>query len=391
MKKSANDNMNLNLFSDTKDNVIVDFPISYQQIIERINHINPIEYSKSRNFINGAVTYLSPYISRGVISVKQIMDTVLQKGYKPNQIEKFLQELAWREYFQRVWQHLDDRIWEDIKQPQPNVQHHQMIAEIENATIGIEAIDKEIKHLYNSGYMHNHIRMYTASLACNMAKAHWQQPSKWMYYHLLDGDIASNNCSWQWVAAAFASKKYYFNQENVNKYTFSKQQNTFIDKSYEEIINMPIPDTLKSTNDLLLKTKLPTTNFPDLDLSKSTLIYNSYNVDVMWRKDENVNRILLLEPSHFEKYPVSEKVIQFIIDLSKNINGIKIYSGEISDLLIHYENSSLINKDFIISKEHPAFTYYPGIKDSRDWMFPEVTGYYNSFFSFWKKCEKLLK
>ena len=113
--KSANGNMNLNLFSETTDDATVDFPTSYQQIIERINRINPIQYSKTRNFINGAVTYLSPYISRGVISVKQLMDAVLQQGYKPYQIEKFLQELAWREYFQRVWQNTGDEIWKDRK------------------------------------------------------------------------------------------------------------------------------------------------------------------------------------------------------------------------------------------------------------------------------------
>ena len=239
--------------------------------------------------------------------------------------------------------------------------------------------------------MHNHIRMYSASIVCNMAKAHWLQPSKWMYFYLLDGDIASNNCSWQWVAAAFASKKYYFNQENVNKYCFTEQQNTFVDKSYEAIIAMPVPGLLQSTTDLLLQTILPSTEIPALDINKPTLIYNSYNLDVTWRKDEDVNRVLLLEPSHFAKYPVSKKVLEFIIDLSKNIEGIVLYTGEISDVLSIYKNSSSIDNGFIISKEHPAFTYYPGIKDSRDWMFSEVTGFYNSFFSFWNKCEMFLK
>ena len=383
--------MNLNLFSETPDNIADDFPTSYQQIIERINHINPIQYSKTRNFINGAVTYLSPYISRGVISVKQVMDAILQKGHKPYQVEKFLQELAWREYYQRVWQHSGDGIWKDIKQPQPDVLHHQMIKAVEHAATGIDVIDEQIKKLYGSGYMHNHVRMYTASLVCNMAKAHWLQPSKWMYYHLLDNDIASNNCSWQWVAAAFASKKYYFNQENVNKYSFGNQQNTFIDKRYEEIISMPVPDTLKPTTDLSLQTKLPATEIPALDINKPTLIYNSYNLDVEWRKDEDVNRVLLLEPSHFEKYPVSEKVIQFIIDLSKNIDGIKLCTAEIADIFSQYKNSSSLDTGWIISKEHPAFPYYPGIKDSRDWMFSEVNSYYNSFFSYWKKCEKFLR
>ncbi len=119
--------MNLNLFSETTDNAVVNFPTSYQQIIERINLINPIQYSKTRNFINGAVTYLSLYISRGIISVKEVKEAVLQKGYKPNQIEKFLQELAWREYFQRVWQHTGDEIWSDIKHPQPDVQPEEEI------------------------------------------------------------------------------------------------------------------------------------------------------------------------------------------------------------------------------------------------------------------------
>jgi len=383
--------MTLHLFSQTEKNTNIIFPTDYESVIERINHIDPLQYSKTRNFINGAVTYLSPYISRGIISVKQVMETVLQKGYKPYQIEKFLQELAWREYYQRVWQHTNGDIWKDIKQPQPNVLHHQMIEAVELAKTGIEVIDEQIIKLYSSGYMHNHFRMYTASLVCNIAKSHWLQPSKWMYYHLLDGDIASNNCSWQWVAAAFASRKYYFNQENVNKYSFSKQQNTFIDKNYEVIIDMPVPDNLKSTSNLFLKTNLPITKSPTIDINKPTLIYNTYNLDLFWRKDEDVNRVLLLEPSHFKNYPVSEKVIQFAIDLSKNIKGIKIYTGEITDIINLYKGSNLSVGDSIISKEHPAFTYYSGKKDSREWMFPEVKDYYNSFFSFWKKCEKLIK
>ena len=383
--------MTQHLFYEMEKDASIIFPTDYESIIERMNQIDPIQYSKSRNFINGAVTYLSPYISRGIISVKQVMDIVLQKGFKTYQIEKLLQELAWREYYQRVWQHSNEDIWKDIKQPQPEVLHYQMVKAIELAATGIDVIDEQIQKLYNSGYMHNHIRMYTASIVCNMAKAHWLEPSKWMYYHLLDGDIASNNCSWQWVSAAFASKKYYFNQENVNKYSFSKQQNTFINKCYESIIAMSIPDILKETSNLLLQTKLPDTATPLIDINKPTLIYNTYNLDVLWRKEEDVNRVFLLEPSHFEKYPVSNKVIQFAIDLSKNIEGIQLYTGEITDIIHLYKNSMLNEKDFIISKEHPAFTYYPCIKDSREWMFPEVSGYFNSFFSFWKKCEKLFK
>ncbi len=309
------------------------FPTSYDLIIERINAVNPIKYAKTRNFINGDVTYLSAYISRGVISVAQIKEAVLQKGYKPYEIEKFLQELAWREYYQRVWQVKKEELFTDLKQTQSDFLHHQIPTAIVNASTGIKVIDDQINAFYSTGYLHNHIRMYVAAIVCNNAKSHWLTPARWMYYHLLDGDLASNSCSWQWVAGSFSSKKYYCNQENINKYTGTNQAQTFLDNSYEHIATMPIPNALEAITTIDLKTNLPQTEVPLLDISKPTLLYNSYNLDPVWRATENVNRVLLLEPSHFNKYPVSEKVIDFIIGLSKNIDGIIVYVGEVDALI----------------------------------------------------------
>lgn len=360
------------------------FPTDYPSILERMENIDPVRYAKTRNFIDGDVTYLSPYISRGVISVNQVKELVMKKGYKTYQIEKFLQELAWREYYQRVWQAKRSGIESALKQEQPDVVHQQMISSVADASTGIEAIDEQIRQLTETGYMHNHARMYTASIVCNIGKAHWQQPSRWMYYHLLDGDLASNNCSWQWVASAFSSKKYYCNQENINKYCNSNQRNTFLDKSYEELTEMDVPDVLGETTSVRLQTQLPQTTTAQIDSSKPVLLYNAYNLDPHWRRDEDANRILLLEPSHFEQYPVNSNVLRFILDLSKNINGIQVLVAEYTDLL------QLAAGSAIISKEHPAFEHYTGIKDSRDWMFPQVTGYHPSFFSFWKKCERYL-
>jgi deoxyribodipyrimidine photo-lyase len=361
------------------------FPTTYDLIIERINAINPIKYAKTRNFINGDVTYLSPYLSRGVISVQQVKEAVLQKGFKPYEIEKFLQELAWREYYQRVWQVKKELIFSDLKQPQPDFLHTQIPTAVIGAATGIETIDAHINTFYKTGYLHNHIRMYLAAIVCNNAKSHWLVPATWMYYHLLDGDLASNSCSWQWVAGSFSSKKYYCNQENINKYTSSNQRHTFLDASYEHIATMPVPKALEATSTPAFVTNLPQTAVPKLDTSKPTLLYNSYNLDPLWRANEFVNRVLILEPSHFNQYPVSDKVINFIIDLSKNISGIEIYVGEVDSLVSQYKNTDLTISNAFISKEHPAFEYYPGIKDSRDWMFPTTQGYYPSFFSFWKK------
>jgi deoxyribodipyrimidine photo-lyase len=151
---------------------------------------------------------------------------------------------------------------------------------------------------------------------------------------------------------------------------------------------MPIPNTLQETSVLDLKTNLPHTTSLNIDTTIPTLIYNSYNLDPIWRKLEKVNRVLLLEPSHFNQYPVSDKVIEFIIGLSKNIEGIQIFTGEIEEIKNIYNANNIWDDQKIISKEHPAFNYYPGKKDQRDWMFPEVSGYYPSFFSYWKKAER---
>jgi deoxyribodipyrimidine photo-lyase len=364
------------------------FTTNYNTIIERVQAINPISYAATRNFINGAVTYLSPYISRGVISLAQVQQAVLQKGLPYKQTEKLLQELAWREYYQRVWQVKQAQIWEDLKHNQQNVLHTNIPTSIINACTGINAVDEGIKKLFTTGYMHNHIRMYMASITCNIAKAYWLQPATWLYYYLLDGDIASNNCSWQWVAGAFASKKYYCNQENINKYTLCNQQHSFLDASYDILPTMPIPDALQETTTPNLTTVLPVTALPIIDNTKPTLIYNSYNIDPIWRSNLDANRILLLEPEHFKKYPVSPMVLQFIINLSTNIKGIQIYCGTIEDINNLYANSPINTSNALIYKEHPLNLHYVGIKDERDWMYPKLTGYYNSFFSYWKKCEK---
>jgi deoxyribodipyrimidine photo-lyase len=362
----------------------IHFPTEYKDILQRIDEINPVEYARSRNYVDGSLTYLSPYISRGVISVKQIRDSIIQKGYSYDDAVVLIKELAWREYFQRIWQCLEDDMFDDIRRKYTGIKTRLLPAAIADAKTGIESIDNAIKNLYATGYMHNHLRMYVAGLACNIGKAYWQLPSQWLYYHLLDGDLASNTCSWQWVAGNFSSKQYIFNQENVNKYTHSNQQYSFVDKSYDDIAKMDIPDILTEGKQHSLTSILPATGLPDIDHSKPLLIYNSYNLDPAWRNKDDVNRLLLLEPSHFKQFPVNEKVINFILRLSRNIAGLKIFTGEVNEI------TGLRQFPAIYSKEHPCFKHYPGLKDQRDWMFPEVKDFHHSFHSYWKKCEKHL-
>lgn len=357
----------------------------YADVLALIDNIDVEEYARTRNYADGAVSHLSPYISRGLVTLPFVMQRILQR-YTIQQAQAFIFELAWREYFQRQWQQLQNNIWKDIKQEQAGVVNLQGIPNaIVQAYTGIHAIDDGITDLYDTMYMHNHLRMYVASIVCNIGRTHWCEPSKWMYYYLADHDIASNTLSWQWVAGTFSVKKYYCNQDNINKYTGSTQKGTYMDKAYEELPDMAIPDELSVIEAQEISTTLPNTPLPLLDSSKPLLLYNSYNLDPTWRQQEEANRVLILEPSHYSAYPVSGKVLAFIIELSQNINGIQVYSGEIDKLIEGYSFPA------IYSKQHPAFIHYPGVKDDAEWMFPQVENLKGSFMAYWKQCSKLLR
>lgn len=371
--------------SDPQSSNPATFPTDYKSILDRVYQIDPLAYGRTRNFIDGAVTYLSPYISRGVLSVKQVLDITLARGLDRYEISKFIQELAWREYFQRVWQAKGDSLFTDLRQPQPDVGHRQMINSIADATTGIDAVDDAIRGFYETGYLHNHVRMYIASIACNVGRAHWSTPSRWMYTHLLDGDLASNACSWQWVAGAFSGKKYWCDQANINRHTHSIQHGTFLDVSLDELPRSPIPSKLIDFSPWNLETTLPSTNVVSINPAKPTLIYNSYNLDPEWRLGEDVNRVLLLEPSHFRKFPVSQRVLEFIVSLSKNLSDLQVVAAEV-DAMVDAYGTRARAEAMLISKEHPLFHYYPGKKDPRDWMYPDVSGYFPSFSKYWQRC-----
>ena len=344
----------------------------YSEILQKLEKINPIKYTKDRNFVDGSVTRLSPYISRGVISTKFVYKYLIKKGYTLNKILKFVQELVWREYWQVSWCNYD--INKDLKNTQDDVLQYGIPSIINEHATKINAIDNSIIELYETGYMHNHLRMYVASLITNIAKYHWQIPAKWMYYHLLDADWGSNALSWQWVCGANSHKKYYANQQNINKFTKTHQSNTILDCSYEKLSKINQPKDYTEIANINLTTTLPKCEKLKIDYNKPICIYNFYNLDCNWRDDINANRILLLEPSIFKNYPISEKSMKFMLDLAKNIDDIKVFVGEFHE--IPTKNSK------VYFKEHPLNKNYKGIEDQREWLCrPEKP--FRSFFKHW--------
>ena len=172
---------------------------TYKELLKKVNEFDPVKYGYSRNYLDGGVSRLSPYISRGIISTKTIFDAVLKKDYEFEKVQKFLQELSWRDYWQKKWQQTGN-IDVDLKNIQSPTLSRKIPSAIVNHSTSISALDLSIKQMYESGYMHNHLRMYTAGICCNIGQYHWLNPAKWMYYHLFDGDWGSNALSWQWVA-----------------------------------------------------------------------------------------------------------------------------------------------------------------------------------------------
>ena len=358
------------------------FATRYEDIIAQLDTYDPLEYSNSRNYVDGNVSYLSPYISRGIISTKMVMERILAKDYPWYKIEKFLQELAWRDYWQNCWLHVKN-IDEEVKNPQSDVSHFKIPKSVRFANTGIKAIDKAIQLLKKEGYMHNHIRMYVASLCCNFGHSHWLTPAKWMYYHLIDGDWASNALSWQWIAGTNSKKKYLFNQENVNRYCHSDQHDTYIDIPYDSLTTDIIPSKLLEVDSLKLKTNLPDRKSPVIR-KKNINLFTYYNLDPTWNQSNEADNVLILEPSLFQKYPISDHVLDYTLKLAQNIPKVQYFFGEFSEL-----NSKFPNRKFHY-KEHPTNNHFEGKEYERDWMF-DVHRYYPSFFSYWRKCKNTRK
>lgn len=390
--------------------------ITYTALLEQVKTYDPSTYQATRNYTNGAITAWSPYISRGFLSPIVVMEELKTKFSKQAWIG-LMQQMAWREYFQRVWQNKGDLILEDLKSVQSNVVLQGLPSPINEALTGIHAMDEAIADLYNKGYLHNHLRMYIAMLHTNIFKAAWLPGAKWMYAHLLDHDPAANFLSWQWVAGTFSSKQYVANQENINKYTNTKQLNTFLDTEYENLPHaifdaagqlkskysaawkQPLDeifeiDTVRFLEKLQEQNKIEPFDKSKLDQNLAFCIYNSFNLDPLWHANEKANRILLIEPVHFAKFPIAENVLQFIIDLGiSNITNLQIFVGSFEELKNSIDKSATekMVKPVMYFKEHPTTLHYKGIQEERDWLFPEVTGYYPSFFGYWKKCERFLK
>ena len=215
----------------------VDFPTSDAAWQQRLAALDPTRYAKTRNHLNGAVSRLSPYITHGYLSLREAVEGVRER-HRLVPDDKLFSEFAWRAFFHHVWAHEGSRIFSELRPALAGVCYAtHMPADILEGRTGLAVIDQAVACLYQTGYLHNHARMWLASYLVHLRHIHWRVGADWMYGHLLDGDLASNHLSWQWVASTFSSKPYLFNAENVARYAPASRQcgGSPLDTSYEHL------------------------------------------------------------------------------------------------------------------------------------------------------------
>ena len=204
----------------------------------RIAAVRPAAYARTRNSLDGAVSGLSPYITHGFVTLADVLAGVAARHALPVQ-HKFVFELGWRAYFRHVWQHRGDAILRSLHAgPLPeDADTRELPADVRKSCTGVPVVDEAVRSLYATGTLHNHARMWLASYVVHVRKVHWRTGADWLYGHLLDGDLASNHLSWQWVAGTGSRKPYLFNAENVARYAPAswRSPGSVIDTSYEAL------------------------------------------------------------------------------------------------------------------------------------------------------------
>jgi deoxyribodipyrimidine photo-lyase len=180
-------------------------------------------YAANRNTDEGEgvrqhVSVLSPYVRHRLVTEEEVLAAVLAQHSLPS-AEKFVQEVFWRAYFKG---YLETRpiIWQDYLRQLPADGAHSAYVNAINGQTGIDCFDHWVRELNATGYLHNHARMWFASIWIFTLQLPWAWGADFMYRHLMDGDPASNTLSWRWVGGLHTrGKTYLARPDNIARYT----------------------------------------------------------------------------------------------------------------------------------------------------------------------------
>ena len=326
----------------------MEFEASRAKAVDKLNHFvenNLFEYSRLRNFDFGPdnrsnISCLSPYITHGIINELEVIDKSLKKfSFVKN--EKFIQEVLWRVYW-KGWLELRPNVWSDYLKELNNLKsefknNQNYIDAIEGKT-NLQCFNEWVNELKVNNYLHNHARMWFASIWTFTLELPWQLGAEFFMKHLYDGDAASNTLGWRWVAGIQTQGKHYLASEwNIKKFTNNRFQNIKLnenatpkisEKSYS-IIKQDFnnPKNLEEKNLLIFENNLSfeITDFKENKFKKIYIILNK-NENRSIKLSEKLLKFksLLIED---QKQRLKDKSIDCeIIDISE-IKNIENYYG----------------------------------------------------------------
>ena len=196
--------------------------------LRRLDAFVPLvsKYAGRRNFDTGpgkhdGVSQLSPYIRTRLVTEEECTRAVLAR-HSPTSAEKFLQEIAWRTYW-KGWLEMRPSVWSHYTVSLAGLDKSSEYEDAISGRTGIECFDHWARELMESGYLHNHARMWFASIWVFTLKLPWQLGADFFLHHLLDADPAANTLSWRWVAGLHTPGKHYLARaENIAKYTLGR-------------------------------------------------------------------------------------------------------------------------------------------------------------------------
>jgi deoxyribodipyrimidine photo-lyase len=318
------------------------FETSRAKAVDKLNNFieqNLTDYSKLRNFDFGPdkrinISCLSPYITHGLINELEVIDKSLKKfSFVKN--EKFIQEVLWRVYW-KGWLELRPNVWSDylnelgkIKDEFKNNQNY--LDAIEGKT-NIDCFNQWVIELKEDNYLHNHTRMWFASIWIFTLELPWQLGAEFFMQHLYDGDTASNTLGWRWVAGVQTQGKHYLASEwNINKFTNNRFKNIKLNENAKPISS----DKIYSVN---------INNFKNSEISedKTLLIFeNNMSFEFSDFKEHKFKKILLVSNDTNRTIKLSEKVLKFKANLledqkirleGKSVNCETIYINDLKNI-----------------------------------------------------------
>lgn len=295
--------------------------------LEKLSLIQARQYGESRNFLDGKVTHLSPYLRHGCITLHEAVDFVRNKFGLSS--EKLLFEFAWREYWRNVWHAHGINIFNDMLAPKVLLEFNHIPQDVIVNRTGLPCMDGFIAELAETGYLHNHARMWLASYLVHWRKSDWKLAADWMHNQLLDGDYASNHLSWQWIASTFSHKPYFFNQENLAKYTHNQYCQTCR-------AQCPFRD---SYSNLEIKLFGATEQSPrhTSEVIPALPSQQSGDKTIIWIHDEMLNpdhplmnlphdKVFIFSPDYYKDWSILR--LQFIADCLAELPEVSIWIGE---------------------------------------------------------------